>query len=221
MPTKRGACNPNKGHAQRRPPRRHAPQCCLPRGYSPRRYSPALRGHQPGLSSAVVSRAIPSSVRPRPPRRHASGGSRLSRPPRRHASGGSRLSPSSAAWLPPRVRSSRRSAAIGPAVAAQPGIGSDVLLRFAYGVDVGNRDCPLRYCLGYSSYILNRAGATDRRVRVPGPTPTGHVGAARAARRPASGVELTPEGGACRGGTDGCLCRRGFVSAAIGGCVRC
>ena len=149
MPTKQGACIPNKGHAQRRPLRRHAPQCCLPRGYSPRRYSPALRGHQPGLSSAVVSRAIPSSVRPRPPRRHASGGSRLSRPPRRHASGGSRLSPSSAAWLPPRVRSSRRSAAIGPAVAAQPGIGSDVLLRFAYGVDVGNRDCPLRYCLGY------------------------------------------------------------------------
>ena len=27
---------------------------------------------------------------------------------------------------------------------------------------MGNRDCPLRYCLGYSSYILNRAGATDR-----------------------------------------------------------
>jgi hypothetical protein len=144
MPTKRGACNPNKGHAQRCPPRRHAPQCCLPRRCPPRRCLPRrcpprrLRGHQPG-----PSRASPSSARPRPPRRHSSGGSRLS--------------PSSAAWQPPRVRSSRRSAhhgapwvrssrrsaAIGPAAAAQPGIGGDVVSRG------WERDCPLRDSLGY------------------------------------------------------------------------
>ena len=42
-----------------------------------------------------------------------------------------------------RIRSSRRSAAIGPAAAAQPGIGGDVVSRG------WERDCPLRDSLGY------------------------------------------------------------------------
>ena len=51
---------------------------------------------------------------------------------------------------------------------------------------MGNRDCPLRYCLGYSSYILNRAGATDR---VP-PDPDRTCGTGSRASGAASGVEL-------------------------------